>query len=80
MPNASRTAPHNAIQTDHHAGPTGQTVMKGAIERYLDHSAISGAQAGDLAPLLITLERLAATKVTRMRAITNRTAATGPSP
>src|SRR6185436_14784943 len=54
--------------------------MKGAIERCLDHSAISGAQAGDLAPLLITLERLAATKVIRMRAITNRTAATGPSP
>jgi hypothetical protein len=77
---ASRTAPHNAIQTATRT-PTGQTVMKGvAIWRCLDHSAISGAQAGDLAPVLITLERLAATKVTRMRVITNRTAATGPSP
>jgi hypothetical protein len=56
-------------------------VMKGvAIERRLDYSAISGTQTGDLAPVLITLERLVATKVTRMRAITNRTAATGPSP
>src|SRR5258705_2301134 len=65
----------------HHADPAGQTSMKGfAIEQFPDHSATSGAQAGDLVPVLIILERLTATKVTRMRAITNRTAATGPSP
>jgi hypothetical protein len=81
LPKASRTAPHNAIRPITTRTPTSQTVMKGvAIERCLDQSAISGVQAGDLAPVRITLERLAATKVTRMTAITNRTAATGPSP
>ena len=62
----------------HHADPK---VMKDvAIERFLDHSAISPAQAGDFVSVVITLGRLTATKVTRMRAITSRTAATGPSP
>ena len=60
---------------------TGQADMKSvATQPFPDYSAISPDQAGDIAPVLTTLERLTATKVTRTRAITNRTAATGPSP